>query len=416
MLGLKLIGTVIVFFIQIVAAVLRKFLQLFHKAFPTTFKLPEAPLKQTWTNATLQPYRSIADPLADECYRILLQEHNGHFPTGFDILKEIEKRAIQEQVEKPPNAPFLKFYNETHTVPDWVDFARIERGRIWYTKVGFPGGAFVLTAASLVQSYGAAKGSKVLTETGRLNDDVVKRVFETGDFVHKILKPNGLKINGSGHEATLRVRLLHSAIRYYLLSRKKGWDSEHLGVPINQEDLMGTITLFTTVLIGGVSRLGYQFDAEEIEDYVHLWRWVGYLIGVREEALPTSWKETCYLAFAIKEHQWSPDEDSKKLVQALYNSLHLRWKYFYLPSQFWQQFSRSLMGPEYADDLGIKPTDTFWETWYLLFSALIKLQSFSHHYLPLCSWMTVTIGQFFWTVFMNIGLAGRSVDFKMKQY
>lgn len=148
-------------------------------------------------------------------------------------------------------------------------------------------------------------------------------------------------------------------------SRKKHWDSEHLGVPINQEDLMGTITLFTTVLIGGVSRLGYQFDAEEIEDYVHLWRlvlelhcvnfsilklkflksfphfrWVGYLIGVREEALPTSWKDTCYLAYAIKDHQWAPDEDSKKLVQALYKSLHLRWKYFYLPSQFWQQFSR----------------------------------------------------------------------------
>jgi hypothetical protein len=167
MIGGTLIKAVLWLVVALNTYILDKFLRIFHAIFPTKFSGPDDPKNNPWSNATLQPYRSIADPLADECYQILIREHNGHLPQGFNILKEIEKRGIQEKVEKPPHTPFLNLYNQTHTVPDWVDFSRMDRGRIWYTRVGFPGGAFVLTAASLVQSYGAAKGSKVLTETGR---------------------------------------------------------------------------------------------------------------------------------------------------------------------------------------------------------------------------------------------------------
>jgi hypothetical protein len=64
------------------------------------------------------------------------------------------------------------------------------------------------------------------------------------------------------------------------------------------------------------------------------------LIGIRDEALPNSFQDTVALAYAIKEHQWKPSEDSRSLVKALFRSLHLRWTYFYLPEGFWQQFSR----------------------------------------------------------------------------
>jgi xylose isomerase len=53
----------------------------------------------------------------------------------------------------------------------------------------------------------------------RLNDDVVKRVFETADFVHKILQRDGLKVGGVGHEAVLRVRLVSSTFLILILIR-----------------------------------------------------------------------------------------------------------------------------------------------------------------------------------------------------
>ena len=111
-------------------------------------------------------------------------------------------------------------------------------------------------------------------------------------------------------------------------------------MPINQEDLAGTISLFTMVVYCGIAKLGYRQTLSDFEDYVHLWRWVGYLLGIREEFLPNCAQEIFDLSFAIHRHQWKPNDNSKKLVSVLFKSVHRRFAYFYLSSSFWQALSR----------------------------------------------------------------------------
>ena len=127
----------------------------------------------------------MADPLADKCYNILYEECNNDFPKDYDIIAEIEKRAKEEE-KSTTKGDFYKFYQQAFVVPEWVDFARIERGAEWYTKIGFPAGAFVLSAASLVQSYGAAKGATVLTETGRYEIIILFLLFVLSKIINEI--------------------------------------------------------------------------------------------------------------------------------------------------------------------------------------------------------------------------------------
>src|SRR5262249_34377577 len=78
--------------------------------------------------------------------------------------------------------------------------------------------------------------------------------------------------------AATGVRLFHSAIRQMLL--KNGWDTETRGRPVNQEDLYGTLVVFTVVVLDSLEKMGVTVDAESQEAYVHLWMVIGYLLGI----------------------------------------------------------------------------------------------------------------------------------------
>ena len=56
------------------------------------------------------------------------------------------------------------------------------------------------------------------------------------------------------------------------MSRDKKWDKEELGVPINQEDLAGTLCVFVNVFAECHSKLGYPFTQQDREDLHMVWR------------------------------------------------------------------------------------------------------------------------------------------------
>lgn len=74
-----------------------------------------------------------------------------------------------------------------------------------------------------------------------------------------------------------------SKVRRGLLRRKgkKEWDRERYGVPINQEDMAATLLAFSTNAIVGVQFVaGVGMSRREEEDYLALWRYIGWLLGV----------------------------------------------------------------------------------------------------------------------------------------
>lgn len=57
-----------------------------------------------------------------------------------------------------------------------------------------------------------------------------------------------------------------------------------------------------------------------MEELLHLWRYTGYVLGVREELLPATEAEARTLWELITLTQALPDEDAKALADALLQS------------------------------------------------------------------------------------------------
>ena len=76
-------------------------------------------------------------------------------------------------------------------------------------------------------------------------------------------------------------RIMHAAIRRHLThDPARPWDAS-LGVPINQEDLAGTLMSFSLLVMEGRGRLGLELSPAEREGYLRTWTGVGRILGVQ---------------------------------------------------------------------------------------------------------------------------------------
>jgi len=100
---------------------------------------------------------------------------------------------------------------------------------------------------------------------------------------------------GDGWASTIRVRLLHAAVRKRILklaeAKPEYYSVEKFGVPINDLDAIGTIAVFSSSLIWmSFPRQGIWLRKQEIDDYIALWRYIAYVIGAPHEYVATSSK------------------------------------------------------------------------------------------------------------------------------
>ncbi|HET8706743.1 MAG TPA: oxygenase MpaB family protein, partial [Pseudomonadales bacterium] len=211
-----------------------------------------------------------------------------------------------------------------------------------------------LLCSSLPEGYAFNKASQVLIQTGRLQKDVSRRIYETGQMLHNIAGPDGLRPGGIGHRTLMEVRLLHAAVRYFIELRG-GWDFDKYEKPINQEDMAGTVLEFDFMVVRGMKKLGLFLSEEQRVSMHYFWRYAGYLLGVREALLTESYQEQEILALSLFTHLYSPTEDGKKLVHALLQSMSGKPP-FNFPVEILYSISNYLMGDLVANDLDIRST------------------------------------------------------------
>lgn len=240
--------------------------------------------------------------------------------------------------------------------PSWVDWERCDSaGRLLF-RSGIAGG-IVLGARSLIGGYAAPAGNKPLAFSGGLSERVQFRLAETGRFVVATCTPRSLRPGGDGWGVTLRVRLMHAKVRQMLQASPR-WTTGEWGVPINQHDMVGTSLLFSTVFVDGIRMFGVPVSTAEEEDYVHLWRTSGWLMGVDEAVAPKDNFESYRLGEFIRQTQAPPDEDSRALTRALLESprLSMTNEMAQKHISLGQGFARALLGEELADGLGVSKT------------------------------------------------------------
>ena len=304
---------------------------------------PQTSLEHIWwdkySHEKLDRWRQVCDDKADICIAKIARNK----PSG--LLSEVEKRAKKE------GGDYQEFLDHCFTIPDWVNFDEMEKGRRVYVRFA-PLQGLVLLCGSLVEGYAFSKPSQVLVSTGRLKKDVSRRIYETGQMLHNIAGPDGLRPGGVGHRTLMEVRLLHSAVRFFLEGSSK-WDEKKYQRPINQEDMAGTVLEFDFMVIRGMRRLGLTLTDEERASMHYFWRYAGYLLGVKEDLLTESWEEQEIMALQLHSHLYSPTKDGAMLARALLRDMTYKPPFnFSLPVL--HSISRYLIGDQLADEFGIK--------------------------------------------------------------
>jgi len=248
---------------------------------------------------------------------------------------------------------FDKMLKSLEPMPFWVDRERLKRGGRVFLDTGFIG-AVVLGMRSLLVSYCSPAGNKPLVMTGRLERDVSKRLLSTGRFVWAV--SDNLWCGGEALQAIAGVRLVHAKVRKQVLASGQ-WNNESWGLPINQADMAGTVLLFSQVLIEGLRRMGVSLSEEQRDDMMHLWKYAGFLMGVDQELLVSSYDEGTAFWDLLERTQGCGDEDGRRLATALIDAFATPQTAGAKPDPKARRVARQLAvhltGPMYAEALGL---------------------------------------------------------------
>lgn len=207
---------------------------------------------------------------------------------------------------------------------------------------------------------------ETLARTGGFAPHVARhRLFETTQHLLQCTQSIGsIQPGGAGHASSIRVRLLHAAVRQRIMSlaqqRPEYYDVAKWGIPINDLDCIATIGTFSATLIWlSLPRQGIWLRQQEVVDYIALFRYIGYLTGTPIEAFETPEKARVFMESLLM-NEISPSETSKVLANNIITCLEGQPP-SYASRSFLEANSRWLNGNELCDRLGLgKPGLYYW--------------------------------------------------------
>ena len=339
-----------------------------------------------------------------------------------DVAKQPSRDLYQLLRDHAETDELLKrFWQEVNTVPSWVDWAQIQRGQDVFYRYG--GACFTgLAYQSLLGGMGAARVVETLARTGGFSTKVARsRMFETTQHILQCTKSlESLQPGGDGFASTIRVRLLHAAVRQRIQklaeTKPEYYDTKAWGIPINDLDSMATISTFSATLIWlSLPRQGIYLRHQEIEDYIALWRYIGYLIGSPTEYFetPTRAKQ---LAEALLLYEVQPSETSQILANNIIRSLEGQPP-GYASADFLTASARWLNGNDLCDKLGLMRPSIYY--WALMAGQCLFFSFFCYTYRAVPSWDRKKIemlkGLFYQIiVHSKYGLKGEETKFDFK--
>lgn len=235
------------------------------------------------------------DPEADEATVALHEEK--YNPDGSQL-----QNLRQLSLEGEPRA--VAFFERAEHRPEWFRPELIEQGQ--RVALSFSHHYGISLMHSLFSGAVFGRATLVTNSTGRLGSNPARRIQETGSFIGAILAPGGLEPGNLGFETAVRVRLLHGSIRSWI-KRSPGFTEAYVGEPLDQTMLAMTLGLFDYLNLRSMSRLGVPLSREDIDAHHHLWRYVGYLLGIEDVLLTESIEEERDLWSALVAHQAFPD-------------------------------------------------------------------------------------------------------------
>jgi ER-bound oxygenase mpaB/B'/Rubber oxygenase, catalytic domain len=249
----------------------------------------------------LEPYRLLGDEVDDILQT--LKDSGTPLGAGDDLLSMMEDaRKMNPESRTKVEIKMSLFLEKYSQLPAWVDQDQLQRGQEVFLAY-LPVASLSLYYRSLVAGFSIPKIAAVVRATAYLSppsrpDQVLQRLLDTGELTTACtgLGLEALLPGGIGWKTALYVRFLHAKVRLSLMNRKgkKKWDVEAYGIPINQEDMAATLLAFSVNVLFGIDLIsGVTLPRQQKLDYLALWRYLGWLLGVetdygeRQQGLPS---------------------------------------------------------------------------------------------------------------------------------
>lgn len=321
-----------------------------------------------FTDEFLDGLRTSSDWQADKAVSTFFEE-SGEGQAGlFTRLASLSSGDVPDE-ELPGVGPFV---SEIEPWPEWADADLVDEGQKFFRQWG-PQLGMALWMASLPADYACAKGAEPLVRTARLTGKPKRRYVETGQMIINAMTPGALEKGALGYKTIRHVRLMHAAVRHLLLNAEdlrtpagdpiEPWD-DALGLPLNQEDLLGCLFSFSVVGIDSLRRSGVRVDNAAAEAYIHAWNLVGHQMGIRSDLLPLDWADSRAVWEHIKSRTYAQSGAGQELTNSAIECMQdlirigpLRG----LPASG----IRHYLGAQTAELLGVPAAD--WTRWFFSF-------------------------------------------------
>lgn len=321
--------------------------------------------------------RKEGDTPADELMHLLRKQQDD------ESINEILSDFINGKETSFHNLPqpLLEFLIKNGRTPNWVDAELLDIGQNLYRVYG-PEVNMLLLCGALPYCYSCAKGAEVLYQTGRMLveksgslDPFKKRLMDTAYFVMNVLDAEGLTEEGKAIESAQKVRLIHATIRYFL-NKRGSWNKEYFGEPINQQDLLGTLMAFSVVILEGLEKIGTNLSSREKEGFYHLWKLIGYYLGIKEKLLPKDYSEALSVKNQISQLQRRPSMAGIELQKTCITFMEE-----VIPGKAFDNIAsiltRHIIGHDIADQLEVPQINKKME-WYVIKGITLAVNKFDY--------------------------------------
>lgn len=315
-----------------------------------------------WTDARLDKLKRQGDPAADKIAATFYTDlASGAEPAAFF-------RAGRDSAADPVVARWLATEPDP---PEWVDFDRINRGAKFFSDHGLEIG-LALFCSALPLGYACSPVANVLDMTRQLESNKRHRVLETAQMVLNVTAPNGLKAGRPGVRTVRQVRLMHAGVRWLVqhdprivhaeaegMEENASWDPRW-PMPVSQEHLLGALMAFSVRSLMALDTLRTDYDRDAAEDWMHLWSYVGWLIGIDPKALPIDRATATDLDELLMQRDIRATPAGRRLTHDIHDLLDQIG-----PMPFFKGLPRAatyvLLGPELAKSLAVRRPG--WESW-----------------------------------------------------
>ncbi|KAL3452900.1 hypothetical protein BJX65DRAFT_265090 [Aspergillus insuetus] len=341
----------------------------------------------TWTEShlskeELEPFRQQYDTLGAAALERIQAIRQESETKSADVYETLREHHTSDPV-------LAKFWDEVHTVPDWVDWDQLARGQTFFYRYAIANIVGFALQGFMAENSAAPGVVEVLVRTGGFSTRMLLgRLLETFQWLIQVTQSAvSIKPDGEGHIATVRVRLLHSSVRHRVLQlcqrRPDYFDTQTYGIPVNTLDSIHSISTFccNPMWLQLPTFGSIPLDERQIADYIAVFRYLAYLLGT-----PTSYFETVEKAKCAMEsfliHEVRTTETSRTVAYNFLECVTNLPSPFSVSSGFVAAGSRWINGDALCDELELERPNIVYRLSFMGFVIFATVLAWVQKVLP----------------------------------